>query len=84
MANTFGGLYDIVLAFKGGKDRRPTIKELLDGKMFSAHVYIRRIPFNQVPQEQEQAVKFLYDMYARKVNFNNYINQKARTQEIVL
>lgn len=73
MVDGFGGLYDIVLAFEGGKGVKPSVRELMNGKKYSAHVYIRRIPFNQVPQEQDQAIQFLYDMYARKVRESSNI-----------
>lgn len=69
MKDKVGGLYDIVFAFKGpkGPRTRPSLFDLLRGDRIQAHVYLRRIPFKEVPQEKQAAVKFLYELFDRKV-----------------
>lgn len=70
MRGKFGGLYDVVLAFEGedGYRIKPGYMNIIRGEKITAHMYIRRIPFENIPETTEEAVKFLYDIYARKVN----------------
>ncbi|PNF37469.1 1-acyl-sn-glycerol-3-phosphate acyltransferase gamma [Cryptotermes secundus] len=60
----FGGIYDVQLSFKEGE--RPTMTDLLLGKRVQAHLYIGRIPLDQVPVEEETSAQWLYQLYQKK------------------
>lgn len=62
------GLYDIVLTFTGGDNNKPTYQTLTQARKVAAHIYMRRIPFEEIPEDNDEAVKFLYDLFERKVS----------------
>lgn len=41
--------------------------DLLLGKRVQAHLYIDRIPLDQVPVEEEACAQWLYQLYEKKV-----------------
>jgi len=41
--------------------------DLLLGKSVQAHLYICRIPLDQVPVEEEACAQWLYELYQKKV-----------------
>ena len=41
--------------------------DLLLGKSVQAHLYICRIPLDQVPLEEEACAQWLYELYQKKV-----------------
>lgn len=59
-------VYDITLSFKPTDKVEPTITNLLFGRKIQAHFYMKRIPLEQVPEDEEEATKFLHDMFVRK------------------
>lgn len=63
-------IYDIELAFKEDAADRPTIKNMLLGKPLEAHIYFKRTPMEDVPNEDAEQEKFLRDLFIRKVRFN--------------
>ncbi|PSN36531.1 1-acyl-sn-glycerol-3-phosphate acyltransferase delta [Blattella germanica] len=59
-----GAIYDVQLSFKGGE--KPTMTDLLLGKKVQAHLYIDRIPLEQVPEEEEECSQWLFQLYQKK------------------
>lgn len=59
-------VYDIELAFKESSPTKPTITNLLFGKPLEAHMYIRRIPMEDLPESEAELETFLRDMFVRK------------------
>lgn len=55
-------VYNVQLAFDKDSDTKPTLGNLLMGKKVTAHVYIERIPMNDV----EPTFECLYDIYKSK------------------
>lgn len=68
MKGKMAAVYDITLSFKPSDKVEPTITNLLYGRKVQAHFYMKRIPFEEVPENEEDAAKFLYDMFVRKVS----------------
>lgn len=66
MKGKMAAVYDITLSFKPSDKVEPTITNLLYGRKVQAHFYMKRIPFEEVPENEEDAAKFLYDMFVRK------------------
>lgn len=48
------------------KNEKPTIMDFLRGKRFTAHIYIKRIPMSEVPEDEEQAAQWLHNLYVQK------------------
>lgn len=59
-------VYDILLAFNERDKVPPTITSLLLGKSVTAHMYMRRIPLEDVPDSEEAQSQLLRDMFQRK------------------
>lgn len=46
---------------------QPTVKNLLQGKPLEGHLYLARIPLEDVPEDDEGAAQWLSDLYIKKV-----------------
>jgi lysophosphatidic acid acyltransferase / lysophosphatidylinositol acyltransferase len=46
---------------------KPQLNNLLLGNAVTGHLYIRRIPIEDVPDDEEVAAKWLHELYQRKV-----------------
>jgi len=57
-------VYNIQLAFKG--EEKPSLKGVLNGHRLEAHVYMERIPIEQVPEDEKECEKWMYDMFEKK------------------
>lgn len=44
----------------------PTISNLLNGNGVKAHMFVRRIPLDNVPEDEEQAAQWLQEMFRDK------------------
>lgn len=60
-------IYDIELAFHESDPHEPTITGLLMGKPVTAHMYMKRIPLEDVPETEEGQEKFLRNLFINKV-----------------
>ncbi|XP_029042136.1 1-acyl-sn-glycerol-3-phosphate acyltransferase gamma-like [Osmia bicornis bicornis] len=59
-------IYDIQIHFKPDDPVKPTITNLLLGKRVEAHLHMRRIALEEVPEDEEAAAEWLYKLYQRK------------------
>lgn len=66
MKGKVGGLYDVTLCVKECHPVEPTITNLLNVKYVEAHMYMQRIPFEEVPEDEEGASKWLHELYVKK------------------
>ncbi|XP_015377754.1 PREDICTED: 1-acyl-sn-glycerol-3-phosphate acyltransferase delta-like, partial [Diuraphis noxia] len=57
-------VYNVQIAFKGKE--KPSLRALLSGQRLEAHVYMERIPIEQVPEGDKACEKWMYDMYEKK------------------
>ncbi|XP_071455483.1 1-acyl-sn-glycerol-3-phosphate acyltransferase gamma-like isoform X2 [Hetaerina americana] len=62
----FGAIYEVQLAFKKSDVIKPTLNNLLMGKKVMAHMYINRIPMDEVPAEEVACAQFLKNLYLKK------------------
>lgn len=61
-----GAVMDIQLAFSQDDKIKPTILNIIRGKSLTGHLYLRRIPMSDVPANEDEAAKWLHDLYIRK------------------
>lgn len=57
---------DIQLAISKDSPVKPTIFNILNGKPIVAHMHIRRIPMDTVPENEEQAAEWLQELFRQK------------------
>lgn len=58
--------YDINLAYKKDDENSPTISTLLNGKSVEGHMFVRRIPLENIPTNEEEAAKWLQNLFREK------------------
>jgi lysophosphatidic acid acyltransferase/lysophosphatidylinositol acyltransferase len=64
-------IYDITLAVNKIDGEDPTVFKIKDGQKLNAKIFLRRIPIEQVPLNDEQKCsQFIYDLYKEKVADN--------------
>lgn len=59
-------ILDIQLAIRKDSPVKPTIFNILNGKPIEAHMHIRRIPLDTVPEDEEQAAEWLQELFRQK------------------
>ncbi|KAK0181438.1 hypothetical protein PV327_003725 [Microctonus hyperodae] len=59
-------IYDIQLAFNPKAAVKPTMTNLLRGEKVEAHLYIKRIPISEIPEDDEAAATWLHQKYHEK------------------
>lgn len=52
----------------------PTVMNLLMGKSVTGHMFIERIPLEEVPVDEEKAALWLRELYNKKVSKFNIFN----------
>ncbi|XP_050309235.1 1-acyl-sn-glycerol-3-phosphate acyltransferase gamma-like isoform X2 [Anthonomus grandis grandis] len=66
MRGKIPAIYDTVVVFKEDDPVAPTITNLLFGKSVTAHMYIKRVPLEEVPHTEPEQEKYLRQMFLRK------------------
>lgn len=59
-------IMDVQLVFNVNDKDEPTILNLLRGKKMTAHLYVRRVPMSDVPDDEAGAAKWLQELFVRK------------------
>lgn len=59
-------ILDIQLAISKDSPVKPTIFNILNGKPITAHMHVRRIPFESVPEKEEEAAEWLQELFRQK------------------
>ena len=67
MRNKPIAIYDIQLMFKPNATVKPTMNSLLNGDRTEGHMYVNRIPIEEVPENEEDAAQWLRELYYKKV-----------------
>nr|AKM28420.1 1-acyl-sn-glycerol-3-phosphate acyltransferase delta [Aphis gossypii] len=57
-------VYNVQIAFR--REEKPSLRALLNGQRLEAHVYIERIPIEQVPENDKECDKWMYELYEKK------------------
>ncbi|KOC70185.1 1-acyl-sn-glycerol-3-phosphate acyltransferase gamma [Habropoda laboriosa] len=66
MRGKIPAIYDVQLHFKPSDPVKPTMTNLLMGKRLEAHLYMHRIPLEEVPEDEEAAAEWLNNLYKKK------------------
>lgn len=59
-------IMDVQLAFDEKDADKPTVVNLLRGKNITGHLYLRRVGMEEVPENEEDAAKWLQELFVRK------------------
>jgi lysophosphatidic acid acyltransferase/lysophosphatidylinositol acyltransferase len=59
-------IMDVQLAFDENDKDKPTVINLLRGKSITGHLYLRRVSMSEVPEDEEEAAKWLHELFVRK------------------
>lgn len=61
-----GAIYDLTIGIDP-KGPKPDFSTIRSGIGLKGQLFVRRIPFSSVPQEEEDSAKFLHKLYEEKV-----------------
>ncbi|XP_066257043.1 1-acyl-sn-glycerol-3-phosphate acyltransferase delta-like [Euwallacea similis] len=59
-------IYDTMILFKDGDPVAPTMTNLLFGKQVTAHLYIKRLPLDEVPETESDQEEYLRQLFVVK------------------
>ncbi|CAG9771263.1 unnamed protein product [Ceutorhynchus assimilis] len=59
-------IYDTLIVFKDDDPVEPTMTNLLFGKQITAHMYIKRVPLEEVPDTEAEQEQYLRELFVRK------------------
>lgn len=59
-------IMDVQLVFDEKDKTKPTILNILKGRHLHGHIYLRRVPMSDVPDDEEAAAKWLQELFVRK------------------
>lgn len=68
-------IMDVQLVFDEADEFKPTIVNLLRGKAMTGHMYVRRIPMSDVPDDEAAAGKWLQELFVRKDKLQSSFHQ---------
>lgn len=68
-------VYDVQMAFKSSDPVEPTITNLLFGNGVQGHMYMRRIPIDEVPDDDEGAAEWLHKLFQAKDRMQESFHQ---------
>lgn len=66
MRGKIPAIYDTLVAFKESDPVEPTMTNLVFGKPVTAHMYIKRVSLDEVPDTEAEQEKFLRDLFVKK------------------
>ncbi|EPQ13355.1 1-acyl-sn-glycerol-3-phosphate acyltransferase delta [Myotis brandtii] len=67
LRNVVSAVYDCTLNFRNNEN--PTLLGVLNGRKYHADMYVRRIPLEQVPEDEDQCSAWLHRLYQEKDAF---------------
>lgn len=53
---------------------KPSLRGLFCGNSLEAYLYMERIPIDQVPNDEKECDKWMYDIFEKKVGLLHYYN----------
>lgn len=59
-------ILDVQIVFDENAKVKPTLANVLNGRPIVGHIYLRRIPMSEVPDNEEEAAKWLQELFVRK------------------
>uniref|UniRef100_A0A6I8N0M8 1-acyl-sn-glycerol-3-phosphate acyltransferase delta n=1 Tax=Ornithorhynchus anatinus TaxID=9258 RepID=A0A6I8N0M8_ORNAN len=73
LRNVVSAVYDSTLNFRNNEN--PTLLGVLNGKKYHADLYVRRIPLEEVPEDEEECSSWLHKLYQEKDAFQEQYYQ---------
>ncbi|XP_078503059.1 1-acyl-sn-glycerol-3-phosphate acyltransferase delta isoform X2 [Lissotriton helveticus] len=67
LRNVVAAVYDSTLNFRNNEN--PTLLGILNGKKYHADLYVRRIPLEEVPEDEQECGIWLHKLYQEKDAF---------------
>ncbi|XP_073075963.1 1-acyl-sn-glycerol-3-phosphate acyltransferase delta isoform X4 [Manis javanica] len=67
LRNVVSAVYDCTLNFRNNEN--PTLLGVLNGKKYHADLYVRRIPLEEVPEDEDRCSTWLHKLYQEKDAF---------------
>ncbi|XP_053317200.1 1-acyl-sn-glycerol-3-phosphate acyltransferase delta [Spea bombifrons] len=67
LRNVVSAVYDSTLNFRNNEN--PTLLGVLNGKKYHADLYVRRIPLEQIPEDEQECAIWLHKLYQEKDAF---------------
>ncbi|XP_064303013.1 1-acyl-sn-glycerol-3-phosphate acyltransferase delta isoform X1 [Phalacrocorax carbo] len=67
LRNVVSAVYDSTLNFRNNEN--PTLLGVLNGKKYHADLYVRRIPLEEVPEDEQECSNWLHKLYQEKDAF---------------
>lgn len=69
-------VYDSTLNFRNNDS--PTLLGLLSGRKYHADLYVRRIPLDLIPEDEDECAAWLHKLYQEKDSFQEHYSQTGR------
>ncbi|XP_029449994.1 1-acyl-sn-glycerol-3-phosphate acyltransferase delta isoform X1 [Rhinatrema bivittatum] len=69
LRNVVSAVYDSTLNFRNNEN--PTLLGVLNGKKYHADLYVRRIPLEEVPEDEQECANWLHKLYQEKDAFQD-------------
>ncbi|XP_048793984.1 1-acyl-sn-glycerol-3-phosphate acyltransferase delta isoform X2 [Lagopus muta] len=67
LRNVVSAVYDSTLNFRNNEN--PTLLGVLNGKKYHADLYVRRIPLEEIPEDEQECSNWLHRLYQEKDAF---------------
>ncbi|KAG8444474.1 hypothetical protein GDO86_009592 [Hymenochirus boettgeri] len=67
LRNVVSAVYDSTLNFRNNEN--PTLLGVLNGKKYHADLYVRRIPLEDIPEDEQECANWLHKLYQEKDSF---------------
>ncbi|KAG8583060.1 hypothetical protein GDO81_008265 [Engystomops pustulosus] len=67
LRNVVSAVYDSTLNFRNNEN--PTLLGVLNGKKYHADLYVRRIPLEEIPEDDQECAQWLHKLYQEKDSF---------------
>lgn len=64
LRDTVSAVYDVTLNFKDRK--APTLVDIMNGRKYKADLYLRRIPVEEIPEDEKECADWLHKLYQKK------------------
>lgn len=82
LKGNFPAIYDVTVGFNTKLGSEPTLLNMLRGQKVVGEVYVRRIPLEEVPDDEEEAGNYLMELYRSKDQLlDSYMNTGDFTKE---
>lgn len=64
LRDTVSAVYDVTLNFRDGKV--PSLADIVKGRQFKADLYVRRIPVEEIPEDEKECADWVHKLYQEK------------------